>query len=237
VNLLPLWAIGAVLAALVAIAARRVGALTTGGAIAAAAVGTAAMTAGWSWGVVLVAYFVSSTALGRWQRERRDALTAGRLEKPGARDTVQVLANGGVFAATAVVYWLAPDPLWQLLAVGALATSASDTWATEIGTLSSTPPRSLFTGAVVPPGTSGGVSPRGLLGAFAGAAFVAAIAWAVGWPRAPVAAALFGGLFGCLLDSALGATLQARGWLNNDGVNAVSTVGGAIAGAAIGRVL
>jgi uncharacterized membrane protein len=36
-----------------------------------------------------------------------------------------------------------------------------------------------------------------------------------------------GGVFGLFFDSLLGATLERRGWLNNDGVNFLSTVSAA----------
>jgi uncharacterized membrane protein len=35
------------------------------------------------------------------------------------------------------------------------------------------------------------------------------------------------GVFGLLFDSLLGATLERRGWLNNDAVNFLSTAGAA----------
>jgi uncharacterized membrane protein len=36
-----------------------------------------------------------------------------------------------------------------------------------------------------------------------------------------------GGVFGLLFDSLLGATLERAGWLNNDGVNFLSTASAA----------
>jgi uncharacterized membrane protein len=36
-----------------------------------------------------------------------------------------------------------------------------------------------------------------------------------------------GGLFGLFFDSLLGATLERRGWLNNDAVNFLSTISAA----------
>jgi uncharacterized membrane protein len=36
-----------------------------------------------------------------------------------------------------------------------------------------------------------------------------------------------GGIFGLFFDSLLGATLEERGWLNNDGVNFLSTMSAA----------
>jgi uncharacterized membrane protein len=36
-----------------------------------------------------------------------------------------------------------------------------------------------------------------------------------------------GGVFGLLFDSLLGATLEEHGWLNNDGVNFLSTMSAA----------
>jgi uncharacterized membrane protein len=94
---------------------------------------------------------------------------------------------------------------------GALAASAADTWATEIGTLTKVNPRSIISGKTVPPGTSGGISLAGTAAAVVGALFIAAAAWLAQWP-VPFAAVAIGGVAGALLDSLLGATAQARRW-------------------------
>jgi uncharacterized protein (TIGR00297 family) len=215
------------------------------------------MAAGWSWGIVLIAYFVSSVALTRFRSVEKEARSSGRVDKSGPRDAAQVIANGGVFAATALAYSLNPQPALQALASGALAASAADSWATEIGMLSRAVPRSILGWSPVAPGTSGGVTAQGLLAGAAGAGFVAATVSAVGWPALAALAALAGGVVGCVVDSIIGAALQARRWcascgttteqrihrcgtttamtggirwLDNDGVNALSTIVGALAG-------
>ena len=252
------------LAGVVALAARAARALSGSGAAAAAVVGACALVAGWAWAVLLLAYFVAATLLTRFRARDRMARTGGRLDKPGPRDAAQVLANGGVFAMAAFGYWLAPDPSWQAIGAGALAASAADTWATEVGTLARATPHSILDWRPVAPGTSGGVTGAGLSAGLAGAAFVAGIAAAVRWPGMASVAALVGGVFGCLLDSLIGASLQARRWctscdtvteqrthacgsptevrggwpwLDNDGVNAVSTLAGALMGATATRYL
>jgi len=42
-----------------------------------------------------------------------------------------------------------------------------------------------------------------------------------------------GGVFGLLFDSLLGATLERRGWLNNDAVNFLSTASAALCAMAL----
>src|SRR5918997_262513 len=66
--------------------------------------------------------------------------TGDVVAKGGARDAFQVVANGGLFAVMALAAAaLAPgSPLartFAAAALGALAASAADTWATEIGSL------------------------------------------------------------------------------------------------------
>ena len=69
-------------------------------------------------------------------RPRREgARTASIVAKGGERDAMQVLANGAMFAGAAFAMVLRPDTRWIALGAGALAASAADTWATEIGTL------------------------------------------------------------------------------------------------------
>lgn len=247
------WVAGAALAAVIVTAAGTLRWLTASGAVAAFVLGTLAVGAGWDWGTLLVVYFLTANALSAIGRRERERRTDGRLAKAGARDALQVLANGGLFAAAAALFVATGNDAWRALGLGALAASAADTWATEIGTLSRASARSVLTGRVVPAGTSGGVTVQGVMAGVAGAAVVASVASAFGWPRATVNAALFGGVAGSLLDSVLGASVQARrwcprcqrdteervhrcgapterrgglAWLDNDGVNLLCTVAG-----------
>ena len=182
----------------------------------AVAVGAAAVAAGWAWGALLIAYFVLSIALSRLRSEEKRARTGNVVEKGGARDAIQVAANGGVFALVALAATVIEPgmPLGRTLtaaALGALAASAADTWATEIGSLASRPPRSILTLRPVPPGTSGGVNLIGMLAMVAGATFVAAGGRALAID-APVIAVIVGGFAGAIADSIVGATLQDRRW-------------------------
>jgi uncharacterized protein (TIGR00297 family) len=255
---------GVAVATAVSAIAFRARALSRSGAVAAALTGTLAVAAGWRWGGILVAYFVSSSLLSRYRASEKLARAGGRTEKHGPRDALQVVANGGAFAAMALGDALRPDPSWQTLAAGALAASAADTWATEVGLLARAAPRSILTGRPVPSGTSGGVTLQGFLAAAAGATFVALVAASLRWPLRAAVAAVVGGVLGSLLDSVVGASLQSRrwcascraateqrvhecgaatahtgglAWLDNDGVNGIATLGGAFAGAAASALL
>src|SRR5579884_3019402 len=172
--------IGLVLAVVIALAARRARSLSSGGAVCAAAVGALSAAAGWSWAILLIAYFVASTLLSRWGRREKERRTASVVAKGGERDAIQVMANGGVFAAAALGMIAHPDARWLALGVGSLAASAADTWATEVGTLVGGVPRSITSFRRVAPGTSGGVSSWGTVAAVLGAIFVALIARLLG---------------------------------------------------------
>ena len=209
---------GLLVAATVALAARRAHALSDGGTAAALLVGALAVAAGWGWGALLIAYFGASIALSRLRAAEKLERTGAVVAKGGARDAVQVVANGGVYALAALAAGLAADlgaPLaartLAAAALGALAASAADTWATEIGSLAKKPPRSIVTWRPVAPGTSGGVNATGMLAMVAGAAFVAAFARAVSIAT-PVLAVVLGGFLGAIADSLVGATLQDRRW-------------------------
>jgi uncharacterized protein (TIGR00297 family) len=204
--------IGLVLAACISLVALRARALTFGGAIVATIIGTLAVAAGWTWGVLLIAYFASATLLAREDRARKEQRTRPIVAKTGARDAVQVLANGVLFAAAATAAIAHPDVRWIALGAGSLAASAADTWATEIGTLADREPRSILTWRRVPTGTSGAVTIRGTLAMLAGALFMGALAVILGWTVQVAVCVAVGGVAGGMLDSLLGATLQERRW-------------------------
>jgi uncharacterized protein (TIGR00297 family) len=202
---------GGLLAVSVAFVAYRMRSLSRSGAVAAAVTGAIATTAGWSWGLLLLSYFVTTSALSRLGEQKKAELAGPLVQKGGDRDARQVLANGGVYAISAVAFLVFPSPIWYTTGIGALAASAADTWATEVGTLFGGEPVSLISARKVPPGTSGGVTLIGTMAGLGGALFIAGGATLASWPVAFAAAAL-GGLAGTLTDSLLGATLQARRW-------------------------
>ncbi|MEW6569096.1 MAG: DUF92 domain-containing protein [Chloroflexota bacterium] len=247
-------ALGAALAGLIAVAAYALGALSTSGALGALGVGAVTFgLGGFTPAVLLVLFFVSSSGLSRLGKGRKRSVAAA-FSKGSRRDLGQVLANGGVAAACSLLYGVTAQSVWLVALTGALAAANGDTWATELGVLSGSRPRLITTGALVEPGTSGGVSLMGTLAAVAGAALIGAAATGLeAEPRLALVAVL-GGLAGALFDSLLGATVQAmyfcpvcgreterhprhtcgaetrriRGlaWLDNDGVNLAATIVG-----------
>ena len=172
------------------------------------------MAAGWRWGVLLMISFVASAMLSRFRAEVKRDRTAGILQKEGSRDAIQVVANGGIFAACALLAQISgfgANLLLSAAALGALAAATADTWATEIGTLSGHEPRSILSRKRVPRGTSGGVTLAGFVATVAGAAFIGLVAALLGF-RTSMLAVIAGGIAGALTDSVLGATAQGRRW-------------------------
>ena len=102
-------AAGALVAAAIAAAAWRAGSLSRSGAAAAFFVGTIAIAAGWTWGALLIAYFASSSLLSRAGASLKAQRSGSVVEKAGARDATQVLANGGVFVLAALLEVLHPS--------------------------------------------------------------------------------------------------------------------------------
>ncbi len=160
---------------------------------------------------MLLAFFVTATSLSKLGERKKAELAGAIVQKGGERDARQVLANGGVYALSALGYLLIPSPAWYATAAGALAASTADTWSTEVGTLVGGEPVSIVSAKPVPPGTSGGVTLIGTTAGAVGALFIGAGAALASWPVGFAAVAL-GGLAGTLADSLLGATLQARRW-------------------------
>ncbi|MGH7736771.1 MAG: DUF92 domain-containing protein [Candidatus Tyrphobacter sp.] len=227
-------------------------ALTPSGALVAFVVGCIVFgIGGWPAAAVLLGFFVTSSLLSRVGLRRKRALVD--WGKQGARNAAQVIANGSVAALCMLFSPFTPAPL-RLGFAAALAAATADTWSTEIGTLAGRA-RSILTFRPVSGGSSGGVSFPGTLAQIAGALAIGAIARAAGiapfWPVA------IGGVAGSLLDSILGASLQAlrwcsrcarpcetnphvcgtpttmfRGlaWVGNDAVNVLATLCGAAVG-------
>lgn len=204
-----LWAFG-LSVVIVALSLWR-GSLSRSGAAVALVVGTLTVgLGGWVWGVLLGLFFVTSSLLSHY-REREKQAAAEKFDKGHRRDWGQVLANGGLGTAAAILSFVTGSPLWFPFFLGVMATVNADTWATELGTLAARPPRLITTGRPVEAGTSGAISPLGTLVSLLGGSLIGLAAGLLSrdvswWLAALMGAA--GGLSGSLFDSLLGATVQ-----------------------------
>lgn len=215
--------VGLLGAGTIAVLAYRRGSLSFSGAIGTVVVGTLIFAlGGLTWAVLLVAFFVTSSALSHYHARAKEPL-AEKFQKGHRRDLGQVLANGGCAALIAIAFFILPHR-WHFIGfIGALATVNADTWATELGVLSKTPPRLITTGRIVPVGTSGGVTWFGTFVALCGALLIGVLAYLFEMLQSVIdnagtfvfvsAETIFvgaiAGLAGSLFDSVLGATIQA----------------------------
>ena len=258
-------------------------ALDMRGAQAAAVLGTVVFgLGGVGWAVVLLTFFISASALSKVSKTRKAAVGRELCQgfPPGCRAGSCQRRGGGVVALVFFLlnYAVPESRLLPALWLGFSASFAganADTWATELGVLNPRQPVLISTFKRVPQGSSGGVSLAGTLAALAGAALVglaAVLSASTGW--VPVGTlplwvqflAITGaGLLGSLVESCLGATVQAvytcpaceketerhplhgcgtatvlkRGlsWLNNDWVNAACTLSAGLVGLLLGVLL
>ena len=228
----PQLILGFGLAAVIGLLAWRLGALDRSGAVGAFLIGGAVFGFGGPvWGAVLVAFFLGSSALSYFRSDRKSNLITDSARAP-RRNLSQTLANGGLAAMLALAVGIVTRespwyPTLTLAYFGALSAAAADTWATELGLLSSRPPRLITTSAVVSAGRSGGVTTVGLLASLAGGAFIGLSAFILiqlaslattgqwflqDWFLLPLCT--LAGFSGSLVDSFLGATWQRQNFCN-----------------------
>ena len=256
-------ALGLLLSSAMSLLAYRRRSLSKSGVAGAITTGTATFgLGGLAWSLSLIYFFVSSSLFSHYRARDKAQTASDKFSKGGQRDITQVAANGGIATLMAIGNSLTPSlPLRKMLEagyVGALATATADTWATELGVLSTTAPRLITTGQATLPGTSGGITPLGTAAAASGAFSLGLVFRLLNkrqtsWALLPIA--LLSGLIGSLFDSWLGATCQAmyycptcqketerrihscgqptqalRGlsWMDNDVVNLLATFVGSI---------
>ena len=209
---------GFLLAIFIAYLAFRVHSLNPSGAIAATIVGAIVFgMGGWQWAVLLLTFFITSSALSRMFKNRKHGLDE-KFSKGHERDAGQVFGNGGLATVFVLVHALYPESsLGWVGFAAALAAVNADTWATELGVLNPTPPRMITDlRKRVEKGTSGGISLFGTFASLTGSALIALLASLLtdNWSLLPLIT--FSGLAGSLCDSLLGATVQAMYYCPTD---------------------
>ena len=213
---------GNVVVAALGYAARTV---TVPGAVVGALLGTTiAVCAGWGGWLLLLLTFALAVVTSRLGLERKLRLGIAE-ERGGRRGAGNAIANTGVatIAATAAVLTYARDPA-TVAFVTALAAGGSDTVASEIGKAWGRRTYLVTTARRVPPGTPGAVSLEGTIAGILGALALGLAGWSVGLiPLVSTTVVVAAATAGALVESALGATLEPRGVLNNDMLNFINT--------------
>ena len=242
-----LWTLG--LSLLLGLAAWQSHSATVPGAVGGAALCAALMFsttsvpyAPWRTALLPVLLVLVMTSLAtRAGRSRKQQL--GTAEGKSGRNAAQVAANLGMAALACngmSLAWMLNAATtnrveWRQFlafapAMAALAEAAADTVSSELGQLWTSQPRLVTTWRRVPAGTDGAISLTGTLaGVFAAAIVAAGGTWALGGNSLFLGITVCGGVVGLFVDSLLGATLERWEWLQNDGVNFLSTASAAAA--------
>ena len=228
--------------------------LTAWGAVLSVIAGTLyGLFGSWRLWMLLILFFLSANLISRVRD--RSVPTDGKLKKDGPRNAYQVLCNSIPALICGALFFFTGNRLYLVIACGAIASATADTWASEIGILSRRLPVSILTGRPMGKGLSGGVSALGLFSTLLGSAFIALAALLLygqallfretQWNTFFLITVC--GVFGSLIDSFLGATVQAKyrcadtdmivekrlpgegcalvsgvAWVNNDLVNVAS---------------
>ncbi|MBT3763310.1 MAG: DUF92 domain-containing protein [Candidatus Marinimicrobia bacterium] len=218
-------------------------AVSSSGAISGYLIGILVFGAGgWPWITPLVFFFASSSILSHLHHKQY-----------ANRNILQILANGGVGAIFAIIYFFWNFPPAIVLYLGAIGAATADTWATEIGFYSRSKPRLVLSKKIVERGVSGGVTVMGILGSALGAFIIGFLGEEILMMNDLLLPLTIAGLTGSLTDSILGRFIQAQfkcpscgeqtedryhcdqktelifgsRWIGNDMVNFINTVVGA----------
>ena len=191
------------------------------------------------WYLMLLAFFLLGGLFTRYKYDFKKARGIAE-SRGGVRSYKNVFSNSLVALALAVAYKVFPSYAMLLLPayLGSIATATGDTLASEIGQTWKGEPIMITTFKKVRHGTDGGVTTLGEFAAFAGAGAIALLSLMFFKNDVGLAfAVLAGGFIGTNIDSVLGATLQQRGYLSNNGVNLFATISGAIISAILYSLL
>jgi uncharacterized protein (TIGR00297 family) len=195
----------------------------------------------WSWLLILLGFLLLSHRATKWRFEEK--INLGLSESAdGHRSWGNVIANGGMPGLVAVYAYITNDwehGLWLFSA--AVAVAASDTFASEIGSLDSNV-KLITTLQPCEQGINGGYSPSGQKAAALGSIIISILtfcAWFIVeidsasgeiiWGISASIAIAVIGFLGCQVDSVLGAVLENRGYLTKGSVNALAISFGMIA--------
>ena len=198
--------------------------------------------------------FAFTIAAGKISKSKREKIESTIHKKKGPRDIVQIICNVMCGSICILAYGITSREIFAYGFFGAMAASLSDSLASELGILAKKDPVNICTMQKTKPGMSGGVTLWGLLCSLIGAMLIAVPAIFKISGIAPFIIITVSGFIAALIDSILGGSLQAKyecpvcglisekplhcdekgklvkglSFLNNDGVNLLNNISGAV---------
>lgn len=187
----------------------------------------------WRGYLLLLTFFVIGSVCTKLGYRKKAAAKLAQ-EKGGRRGAKHALANAGVATACALFAGVTDYRiLFGLAFAGAFATAAADTSSSEIGQLLGRRTFLLTTFRPVPRGTEGAVSLEGTLAGVFASLILAALGAALGlFPWMGVVAVVIAAFVGTTFESLVGAALEKRQLLDNEALNFLNTLVGALVAAA-----
>ncbi|MBY0122389.1 DUF92 domain-containing protein [Bacillus sp. S/N-304-OC-R1] len=183
--------------------------LTMSGSLAALTVGILIGLGFGVKGLLLLGFFFASSSFWSKYKRRNKAKIEERHEKGSQRDWIQVAANGGTAAICSLLHLASPNELWLYGFAISIAAANSDTWASEIGSLSKRAPIFIRSFKSVEAGTSGAISVLGTVAALCGSLTISLLGYYlfhISFSRMLVIF-LFG-FIGNVIDTLFGAFIQ-----------------------------
>ena len=199
--------------------------LTIGGAFAGAAIAILVYLGfGYTGVLMLATFFILGTAATIWKKKERAAVKV-QHDQSTRRDAGQVFANGGVAGAMGALSHFFPEraQLFNLMMAASLSSAMADTLSSELGMVYGRRFYNIISWKKDAKGLDGVVSLEGTLIGVIGSAIIALIyAMSLGWDRS-FWIVILAGTIGNLFDSILGALLERKHLLTNNGVNLLNT--------------
>ena len=206
--------------------------LTPWGAFTGGVLGLLVYSGGGFTGIIMMGtFFLLGVLATSWNSGVKEKLGLSERDL-GRRTAGQVLANGAVAGLLGLQAVLFPDygNLFLVMLASSLSSATADTLSSEMGTIYGRKFFNILTWKKDKRGANGVVSAEGTLFGLLGSSVIALV-YAIGieWSM-DVLWIIIAGTIGNMVDSILGASLERKHILRNDGVNLLNTLAGALAG-------
>ena len=178
---------------------------------------------------MLSAFFIIGTSATNFRMVQKQAMRLAEKDK-GKRKASQVIANAGVASILGFLVLNMEDQteILRVMIAASLAAATSDTLSSETGNVYGTRFYNIITLKKDTRGMNGVISLEGTLIGILGTIMIAAIYFLGFGSASNLFLIIIAGTCGNLFDSILGATLERKGYLNNDAVNFLNTAAAAL---------